>query len=236
MKGKGRKIKKTVTKLKHPLPSYRLSFEKHFEIIKAYVTASKEGNEPVSWTCFEGLVSFSPTYVSANNKFLEDLGLIKEAENQPGKYIPTEPAINFSKTIEWDEEQAKNILRGLILKSWFWEATDQLLKVRNKVSKDDLIKKLGVDAGADRERHYPSLNVIVEYLKYVGLVEEQNGTITYGKFRPSKAPTLKIVAPEKKDMIQIALGDELYAVNIEELKSFLREKGKKLDKDIYRIE
>jgi len=134
--------KRSIAKLKHPLPSYQISFEKHFEIIKAYIVASKEGEKPVSWKDFQNLVSFSSEYVSANNKFFEDLGLIKESEKQRGKYNPTPEAIEFSKMRDWDQEQAKNILRKLILKTWFWESTKQLLIIRQKITKDDLVKNL----------------------------------------------------------------------------------------------
>jgi len=227
--------KRIVAKLKHSLPSYKITFEKHFEILKAYVVASKEGKEPLSWKDFQKIVSINSHYVSANNKFLEELGLIKEAERKPGKYSPTEKTVEFSKAKDWDEEQAKSILRKLVSSSWFWQSTKQLLDIRGKIPKNDLISKFGVDSGADPKKHFPSLNILVEYLKYVELINEENGTITYGKFGLERIPAPEIKLPESKDTIQIALGDELFAVDIKEFEAFVREKGKKLDHKVYRI-
>lgn len=227
--------KRIVAKLKHPLPSYRISFEKHFEIIKAYVVASKEGKEPVGWKNFQKLVSMHPTLISANNKFFEDLGLIKEIEGKPGMYVPTEKAIEFSKVKDWNEEEANNILRGFILNSWFWESANQLLNIRRTVDKGELINKLGFDSGADHQKHLPSLNVLVEYLKYVELIKEENGKVTYGKFGAEKAPSLQIKPAVGTEMVQIAFKDELFAIDIKELEIFLREKGKKIDRNVYRI-
>jgi hypothetical protein len=227
--------KKHITKLKHPLPSYEISFEKHFEIIKAYVELSKEGKELVSWKDFEGLVSMSSKYISANNKFFESIGLIKASEKVKRKYYPTQEAIEFSKAKVWDEEKAKAILRELIKNSWFWKSAKQLLNVRNgKCSKDELIKKLGIDSGADK-KHYPSLNVLIEYLMYVDLIGEKNGVISHGKFGREQPLIRKIEVPVNKDMVQIKLSDGLYAVDIKELESFMREKGKKLDEEVYRL-
>ena len=229
------KAKRAITKLKHPLPSYRLAFDKHFEIIKAYVVASNEGNKAISWKDLTKIVSVNPSLVSANNKFFQDLGLIREAEKQRGKYYPTKNAVDFSKIRDWDEDKAKNILRELILKSWFWESTRQLLEVRKKVSEKELLGKLGIDSGADPKKHLPSLKVIVEYLKYVELICEEDGTITYGKFGLKEKPTQEISLPKDKDMIQIRIEEELFAVDVKELKDFVRKKGKKLNSHIYRL-
>jgi hypothetical protein len=229
-----RQLKKVFTRLNYPLPSYQLNFEKHFEIIKAFVELSKDGKKPVSWRDFKGLVSVDPHRVSENIKFFESIGLIRVAEKERGKYYPTEETIRFLKAKVWKEEEAKNILRQLVVNSWFWQNTKQLLNVRNgKCSKDELIRKLGIDSGAS-EKHLSSLNILIEYLKYVELIKEENGTILYGKFGQEATPT-EIKVPKDKDMVVIELSDGLFAIDIKELESFVREKGRKLDKEVYRL-
>jgi predicted transcriptional regulator len=94
-----KQLKRVFTRLNYPLPSYKLSFEKHFEIIKAFVELSKGGERPVSWGDFKGLVSVDSHYVSANMKFFESIGLIRTAEKEKGKYYPTEEAVKFSKVL-----------------------------------------------------------------------------------------------------------------------------------------
>jgi hypothetical protein len=168
-------------------------------------------------------------------KFFESMGLIRAAEKERGKYYPTEEAVNFSKAKVWNEEEAKHILRELVVNSWFWQSAKQLLNVRNgKCSKDDLIRKLGVDSEAS-ENYLPSLNILIEYLKYVELVKEENGTILYGKFGQEVTTPMEIKVSRDKDIILIELSDGLFAVDIKELESFVKEKGKKLDKEVYRL-
>ena len=230
-----RRRKRSVTKLKHPLPYYDVPFEKHFEIIKAYVVISKEGKEALSCRDLRGSTSVSPNRVSANNKFFEDLGLIEKTEKGQGKYRPTEKAVEFSKAKDWDEEEAKRILRDIILESWFWQSTNELLSVKGgRVPKEKLINRLGLDSGADR-KHTPALKVLLEYLKYVGLIDEEDGIITYGKAVLKQQSASKIEFPEGKDMIQVVIGDELFAIELKEFEMFVREKGRKLDKHIYRV-
>jgi hypothetical protein len=229
-----KQLKKVFTRLNYPLPFYKLSFKKHLEIIKVFVELSKGGEKPVCWRDFKGLVGTDPHHISANMKFFESIGLIRAVEKGAGKYYPTEEAVKFSKALVWNEEEAKNILRELVINSWFWQSVKQLLNVRNgKCSKDDLIRKLGVDSGAS-EKHLPSLNILIEYLKYVELIKEENGTILHGKFGQEVTP-IEIKVPRDKDMVVIELSDGLFAVDIKELESFVREKGKKLDKEVYRL-
>jgi hypothetical protein len=229
-----KRSRRVFTRLNYPLPSYGLSFKRHFEIIKAFVELSKDGERAVSWKDFKGLVSIHPHYVSENMKFFESIGLIRAAEKERGKYYPTEEMVRFSKAIVWSEEEAKNVLRKLLVNSWFWQSTKQLLNVKSgECPKDDLIRKLGFDSGANK-KHLSSLNILVEYLRYVELINEENGTILYGKFGQEAAP-MQIKVPIDKDMVVIELSDGLFVVDIKELESFVREKGRKIDKEIYKL-
>jgi len=231
---KEKPVKRAISKLKRPLPSYNISFEKHFEIIKAYVVASEEGTKPVSWKDFQGLVDVSPANVSSNNKFLEDLGIINEVENKPGSYIPTPKAINLKNAQNWDEEETISIIRDLVSGSWFWQSARQLLSVHRKVTKKDLINKLGFDSGADPKKHQPSLEILIKYLQYAGLISEENEEISLGKYGAIEAQR-KIKIPPDKDMIQISIGDDLYAIDIKEFEEFIQSRGKKLDRNVTKI-
>ena len=75
----------------------------------------------------------------------------------------------------------------------------------------------------------------MEYLKYVGLIDEEDGIITYGKAVLKQQSTSKIEVPEGKDMIQVIIGDELFAIELKEFEMFVHEKGRKPDKHIYRV-
>jgi hypothetical protein len=182
------------SKLKNPLPDVRISFDKHFEIIKAYAVASDEGKKPISYRDFEKLVSINPQIVSGNNEFFENLGLIKEVEKQRGRYIPTDITLELNNELKWNKtEEAKTTLKKLLSTSWFWNSTKQLLEVKQSVTRTELQEKLGYDSGADPKKHLPALNVIMEYLIYVGLIKEQDDKLTFGEVEiPSTKPKEKI--------------------------------------------
>src|SRR6266566_4252163 len=77
---------RTVGQPRYSLPNPALSFERHWEILKAYVLASKEGTIPVSYKDF-GKLTVSANNISANNKFFEGVGLISKVEGTLGKYV-----------------------------------------------------------------------------------------------------------------------------------------------------
>jgi len=177
--GKKRRVR---TSLKHPLPDNRASFENHLHIIKAYVIVSKEGKEPVNYTSFKTLVDVNPQIVSGNNKFFVDIGIVKTAEGERGKYIPTKATIKLYNALKWNkEDEIKSLLTGILSTSWFWDITKQLLDVKGTVIREKLREKLGYESGADPKKHNSSLNVIIEYLLFAGLIKEEEGNITYSK-------------------------------------------------------
>ncbi|MCW4009708.1 MAG: hypothetical protein NWF05_03705 [Candidatus Bathyarchaeota archaeon] len=166
---------------KYPLPDPHLSFEKHIEIIKAYVVISKNGAEGVSYKSFKTSVDISPTSISGNNEFFKDIGLIKEMEGQRGKYLPSEKALKLYNALKWSkDEEIRLILRDLISDSWFWKLADQLLELKGSITRTALKEKLGYESDADPKKHNISLNILTEYLIRSGLVSEEDGELSYG--------------------------------------------------------
>ncbi|MFB0543286.1 MAG: hypothetical protein ACETVR_00745, partial [Candidatus Bathyarchaeia archaeon] len=82
------------TKLKHPIPNPKLSFDKHWEILKAYIVISKSGSNPVHYKDF-GKMTVHPDHISKNIKFFEHIGFISKVEGAKGKYLPTTEAISI---------------------------------------------------------------------------------------------------------------------------------------------
>ena len=178
---------RNLTQLKYPIPSAYMSFERHIEVLKAYVIRSKEGKEPVSYRDFGGL-TVSATTVSSNNKFFENLGLIRKAENTIGKYIPSETAISICNYLKWKQEEAKKELLQLVANSWFGNATKNLLEVKEKASRLELIKLLGYESGADPEKHAPALAVMIDYLTYTGFVRPEGDVFVLGTTGTEQKP------------------------------------------------
>jgi hypothetical protein len=171
---------RVLSHLKYPLPDPDLSFQRHWEILKAYVLTSKEGKEPVSYKDF-GNLTVSPNHISANNKFFESIGFISRAEGTHGKYVPTPAGIAIDRDLAWKKEaNAKARLSELLAKSWFWQSAKNLLHMREKVLASDLVDQLGYDSGADPIKHKPALGVLIEYLQFSELIIDQDGSSILG--------------------------------------------------------
>lgn len=171
---------RSVNQLKYPLPNPDISFERHWEILKAYVLTSNEGKVPVGYKDF-GKLTVSPTHISANNRFFESIGIISKVEGTQGKYIPTPEGIAIQKELTWKKEaNAKARLARLLTKSWFWQSTKNLLSMKEKVAKNELLDQLGYDSGADPTKHNTSLEILLAYLRYSELVAEERGMLVLG--------------------------------------------------------
>lgn len=203
---------RAMTQLKYPLPNPDISFDRHWEILKAYVLTSREGKVPVSYKDF-GKLTVSPTHISANNKFSESIGLLSRVEGTHGKYVPTPQGIAIQRELTWKREQeAKNRLAELLVKSWFWESARNLISMREKVAENDLLEQLGYDSGADPMKHKASLGVLLQFLTYSDLISEEDGMLVMGQaaLRPvsSEKSVLEKPANEqaKPEPSQRALG------------------------------
>jgi len=172
------KKKRIVTSTLHPLPHRSSSIEQHLKIIKAYVIATNEGKKPVMYKDFIDFgLGFHYTYVSSNNKFLEEIGLI-ESTNTHGKYIPSKQALDYQRFTKWDQdEKALAILKELVKNSWFWKSAKQILLMQEDgIEEIEILNKLGVDSKADREKHMGSLKLLLDYLEYVELITRDEKT------------------------------------------------------------
>lgn len=165
---------------KYPLPSNDLSFEKHLDILKAYVVSSKEGKEPVSYNNFKTLVDVNPLKISNNNKFFENIGLIKNIDRSKGTYIPQEATLRLYNALKWDKkEEISKILKETLTDSWFWNSAKQLVELKGFVSKKELKDKIGYDVSADPKKHNNALSILIDYLLYAELLKEEDGKISF---------------------------------------------------------
>lgn len=167
---------------KYPLPSNDVSLEKHLDILKAYVVSSKEGKEPVSYNHFKTLVDVHPTQVSKNNKFFENMGFIKNIDRSKGTYIPQDITLRLYNALKWDKkEEVAQILKEVLVNSWFWESAKQLIELKGSVSKKELRDKIGFDSSADPKKHGYALSVLIDYLVYAGILKDEDGKISFCK-------------------------------------------------------
>lgn len=190
------KRKRVVTRTTYALPDKSSSIDLHIKIINAYVIATNEGKKAVSYKDFQSLVDFFYGYVSSNNKFLEELGLIAASESH-GMYVPTKHAIDFIRYKKWgQEDKALEILKELVKASWFWQSAKQVLLMREEGANErEILNKLGADSKADPEKHIAPLRVLIRYLEYIGFIKRDEKTNKIKMALESIPNELSTIAP-----------------------------------------
>jgi hypothetical protein len=164
---RGRKAKPR-TYSRYVLPSDRHTFRVHFEVMRRFVTLSRNGAEAVRASRVEG-EGVPIQAASMNVRFLRDIGLLTVRGR--GQYVPTPEAIRFVNALSVGQNRAAPILRALVAPTWFAELAESLFATRPVMSEDDFISELALAAETDKSVKEPALRVILEYLVYTGIVE-----------------------------------------------------------------
>jgi len=153
---------------KYPLPNSGISLDSQIDILKAYVVASEKGKISVNYQDVSIIANINAPDISKCNKFFYDVGFIEKSNN---KYLPAGFVIEFYNVSKFDPENAKNLLNGPIKNSWFGKLTEKLLEYKEKISEDELISKLGIEAEAD-EKDIISLKRLIEYMEFVKFIRK----------------------------------------------------------------
>lgn len=209
-------------KIKYIFPNERISLDKELEIIKGLVVFSDKGSHPVNYK--EIKTGTYHTEISRELTFLDSIGLAQSEKR--GEYFPTEICIEFVNRFGWDQEDAKNYLNQLILETWFGKLTKYFLTVKKIVEKEDLFKELGKNARADREKDKKKIYRLIEWMRWVNLIEEEDNKISFSSKKISKneKKMIDITPPiskkieelktlESLDMLQIKLNGKTGLLN-----------------------
>ena len=152
----------------HPLPSDRFPLGVHFEVLRRFMSVSRNGAEPVAAVAVEG-GDIASGAAQLNVAFLADAGfLIEEA---PGRFKPTPVAMQLINTQAVDEERGRRLLRSLVAKLWFARAATALRRTNPSAGASEVRRRLIDEASARTAADRRSVGVLLQYLSYAGLVE-----------------------------------------------------------------
>lgn len=209
-------------KIKYIFPNERISLNKELEIIKGLVVFSDKGSRSVNYKDIK--IGTYHAEISRELTFLDSIGLAQSEKR--GEYLPTEICIEFINRFEWDQEDAKNYLNQLILETWFGKLTKNYLTVKKIIEKEDLFKELGKNAKADREKDKKKIYRLIEWMRWVNLIEEEDNKISFSSKKISKTvkKMINIKPPISKkieklntleglDMLQIKLNEKTGLLN-----------------------
>lgn len=179
-------VRKTRAPTKFPLPSERIPFELHFEVLRRFQTATGNGKEAVPAAAVEGS-GLRQQAAQLNTGFLTAIGLLSEEER--GKFKPSKEAISFLVTRSANEERARPIIRALLEGQWFTETAKIVLASKPVVSEQELCQELAIAAATDAVRKGGALKVLVDYLAYAGVVRRTEQGLTLDSLALVAPPT-----------------------------------------------
>lgn len=168
---------RTRTYSRYVLPSNRHGFPVHFDVLRRFVTISRNGSEGVAASLVEG-AGVPAQAASLNARFLRDIRLIVPTER--GRYIPTPEAIRFVNAKSVSDEKARPILEALISSTWFAEIARSVLSSHPVMSEDQFLGELAIAAQTDKTKEEPALRVLLEYLVYAGIVTRDERGLSIG--------------------------------------------------------
>jgi hypothetical protein len=163
-------------KPKKILPTERAAVVRQFDIIRAYAAASGPDKRPVSNEDVAKVVNIHFGTISNCNPFFLETGLVSKAKNGN---VPCEEVFAYASSSSWGIEKAAQKLAPLIRKTWFYQALSPKLAFRT-LTIDQAVEFLADEAGASPE-YKDQLIALIEYLKTVGLVSVDGGTVSLVK-------------------------------------------------------
>lgn len=227
--------KEKKTNNQEELPSSRLSIEKQLEVLKTFAVIHQTKGTGSNYKNIASQVGVNATAVSDCLKFWSGNGLL---EGSRGTYTPSNSLIEFNQRIQWgDENSALQILRDTLQNSWFITELKIKFQVKNNISQDELKQMLGLASKISKKdtATMTALNNLIELLEKIKVIKKDDDG-NYSNNSDLSSEEKQIMVSDSDDMIQVMIEDELYAINVTEIKEFVLSKGKKLSKTIQKVD
>jgi len=211
------------------LPTFRCNIDKQIEILKAVVIFHDKNKVPASYKDIAPIADLDPTIVSGTLGFWKDIGIL---QGETGKYQPSNTLIEVIRQLTWrNEEGAWRIFREAISNAWFFAHLTMAFQIRKEMTPEELISSLGKAAGLiDRDKNTTtSLRNLVALTEIAHvLVRDSNGNFTMSsELTSTKQQTLTVDV--QKSIVLVRVGGEVFAINAESLKEFVKSNGKAVD-------
>jgi hypothetical protein len=178
--GKAKRERSTLTKV---LPTDRIQFDRQVEILKAYaaIYEANGGNPVTNDEAGDTLTpKFSGSTLTQAVPFFTDIGLIERVEG--GKFVPGRELLAYNKARQWSEAEAREKLRPLFEKTWFYKCLIPRLQLAPQPV-ENCLAVFSEESKAQKD-YEPRLKALIDFLVLAGVVSVADGVISYAHFRP----------------------------------------------------
>lgn len=164
--------KQPKTKPSRYLPTERVTINKQFDLLRAYVAASGHENKPVKVNDVASVVAMNPSTISMVNPFLIDAKFLHRTE---GGIIPSTEVQNYAKTYEWDKERANEELAPIVENSWFYQELKGKLAFR-AIEEAEAITDLAKAVNASTD-YKTNLTLLIDYMEAAKVIQRDGSRI-----------------------------------------------------------
>lgn len=159
----------TKQRAEQALPTDRLSFDKQVQALRSLAQLSGNGRRPVTAEEQSSALGLKGNVGGLSNRFFKDCGWVETSGR--GMYVPTETLVKFHRHLGIQPDDlvgARTILAETAVHSWFWHEIGASLE-GDGIRQSGVLHLLGNAAGA-APSHTPQLNLIIDWLIWLGLV------------------------------------------------------------------
>jgi hypothetical protein len=156
-----------------PLPAKRFPLSVHFDVLRRFMSVSRNGAEPVTPDSVEG-GDVPVGAAQLNVAFLSDAGML--VEEAAGRFKPTPVAMQFINTKTADEDRGRRLLRSVVAKLWFGRTAVAFLQANPNGAGSALSAALAAEAQVPTAEGAGGIAVLREYLTYTGILASPTST------------------------------------------------------------
>lgn len=155
----------------HPLPSEQYPLSVHFDVLRRFMSVSRNGTEPVAPSSVEG-ASLPSGAAQLNVAFLADVGLL--IEEAAGRFKPTPVAMQLINTQSIDADRGRRLLRSLVGKMWFGRTAEALRRSNPRVTVSEIRSRITEEAAGTTPAEPRAVELLLEYLRYTELLGHED--------------------------------------------------------------
>lgn len=165
------------------LPTDRVDLGTQVAILRTFARLSG-GRRPVRGEQIAEALKMGPDTVSLSNGFFVDSGWLKRAG--PDQYVATAAAIAFDHRMDSnDSTTAVELLARTARSSWYWETLAHSVDPGSMSRYDALV--LLATVGNTAEEHRPQLEILLQWLEFVGMISAEGDRIIGARDREGHA-------------------------------------------------
>lgn len=159
-------------KLNKKLPTDRIKVSRQFDLLRAYASASGNGQRPVHYSEAAKLLQMNPGTAGMLNGFLVENGFVERSGNN---FIPATAVNEYARAYSWNPESAARKLLPLMRASWFGQIFERTLSFR-PMRETEVIEALAQDAAAGPD-YKAQLGILIDYAEIAGLLRREGDQV-----------------------------------------------------------